>query len=77
MKARLLLILIQLDVLLMVTLFGGKRNETLSAAAWVLREDGKWAGRLFVPLIDWLMTWIERDHCYTAWLVEKDFYPKD
>lgn len=72
MKLRLLRILIALDIAVfaVLTLGGARRNETISAAAWSLELDGKWQGRIFRPLIDWLMTWIERDHCYQSWLAE-------
>ncbi len=72
MRKRLLTILIALDVFLfaLLTFGGAKRGETISAAAWSLESDSKWQGRLFRPLIDWLLTWLERDHCHRAWLLE-------
>lgn len=73
MKLRLLRILIALDIFVfaLLTLGGSKRNETISAAAWSLELDGKWQGRVFRPLIDWLMTRLERDHCLQSWLAEQ------
>jgi hypothetical protein len=62
----LLRVLIAFDVLLMAVL-GGRRNETLSAASWSLEQDGKLAGRIFRPLIDWLFSWLQANHCREAW----------
>lgn len=72
MKTRLLRILIAFDIFVfaLLTLGGSKRNETISAAAWSLELDGKWQGRVFRPLIDWLFTCLERDHCQQSWLTE-------
>ena len=72
MRLRLLRILIALDIFVfaVLTLGGAHRNETISAAAYSLELDGKWQGKLFRPLIDWLMTLIERDHCFQSWLAE-------
>lgn len=72
MKQRLLTILVALDVFAfaLLTLGNCKRNETISAAAWSLELDGKWQGKLFRPLIDWIMSPIEPRHCLTAWLIE-------
>jgi hypothetical protein len=69
---RLLRILIALDILLfaLLTLGSARRNETISAAAWSLEQDGKWQGRLCRPVIDWLLSWLEQDHCAVSWLAE-------
>jgi hypothetical protein len=66
------MILIALDVLIFAILCLGnvKRGETISAAAWSLELDGKWQGKLFRPIIDWLFTYIERDHCQVSWNIE-------
>ena len=69
MRHRLLLILIALDVFFMTLLFGGKRNETLSAAAYSLEQSGHFFG-FFRPLIDGLFYFVERDHCAVSWLYE-------
>lgn len=73
MKGRILRILVAIDVLVfaLFTLGGAKRNETISAACWSLEGQGKWQGRVFRPLIDWLMSPFERDHCANAWLSER------
>lgn len=72
MKQRLIIIFVALDVLAfaLLTLGNCKRNETISSAAWSLESDYKWQGRLFRPLIDWLMAWEGPNHCHRAWLLE-------
>lgn len=73
MKTRLLRVLIAFDIFVfaLLTLGSSKRNETISSAAWSLDLDGKWQGRVFRPLIDWLFTRLERDHCLQSWLAEQ------
>jgi len=73
MIARILRILIALDILLFAfaTLGKAKRNETISAAAWSLEMDGKWQGKLFRPIIDFLFRPFQKDHCLNAWLIEQ------
>ncbi|GAB4300279.1 MAG: hypothetical protein Kow0096_20160 [Thiohalomonadaceae bacterium] len=65
MKRRLLNILIAVDQLLWVLLtFGnGSPDETISAAAYRMEQQGKLAGRILRPLIDLLFRPLERDHC--------------
>lgn len=72
MKQRIFMILIALDVFLFSLLCLGnvKRGETISAAAWELERDGKWQGKLFRPIIDFLMGGLEKDHCQRAWAIE-------
>ena len=65
MKQRILNLLIALDQLawVIVTLGEGKPDETISAAAWRMEQQGKLAGRVLRPLIDALFRPLERDHC--------------
>ncbi|MFN3983731.1 MAG: hypothetical protein ACK4SA_25460 [Caldilinea sp.] len=72
MKQRLLNLLIALDQLLWVllTLGKGRPDETISAAAWRMEQQGKLAGKVLRPLVDLLSRPIEKDHCYKAWLSE-------
>lgn len=72
MKQRILNILIALDIFLFALLCLGnvKRRETASAAAWSLECDGKWAGKVFRPLIDGLF-WLQPNHCRKAYEVEQ------
>lgn len=72
MKRRILNLLIAIDQLLWVvfTLGKGSPDETISAAAWRMEQEGKLAGRVLRPLVDLLFRPIEKDHCYLAWLSE-------
>jgi hypothetical protein len=72
MKQRLLNVLIAIDQLawVILTLGKGYPDETISAAAWRMKQQGKLAGRVLRPLIDLLFRPIEKDHCYKAWLSE-------
>ncbi len=70
-KIRLLLIFIAVDVLVMTVFFGGKRNETISACLWSIEKDGKWYGSPLRKLVDWLLSWAEKDHCRKAWVYEQ------
>ena len=65
MKQRILNLLIAIDQLLWVVLTLGKGHpdETISAAAWRMEQQGKLAGRILRPLIDFLFSPLERDHC--------------
>jgi hypothetical protein len=76
MRARILRVLIALDIFIfaLITLGSSHRNETISAAAYSLEKDGKWQGKLFRPLIDTFLSILEKDHCYTSWLSECNKY---
>ena len=65
MKQRILNILIALDQLawVLLTLGKGHPDETISAAAWRMEQQGKLAGRILRPLIDALFFPLEREHC--------------
>ena len=69
MRHRLLLILIAIDVLVMTTFFRGKRNETISSAAYSLEASGHFFG-FFRAIIDTLFWVVEKDHCAVSWLYE-------
>ena len=64
-RQRILNILIALDQLawVVLTLGKGRPDETISAAAWRMEQEGKLAGRILRPLIDFLFLPLERDHC--------------
>lgn len=72
MKQRILNLLIAFDQLLWVvfTLGKGYPDETISAAAWRMEQQGKLAGRILRPIIDALFWPLEKDHCYLSWLSE-------
>ena len=77
-RQRILIALIAIDhlVLVLITLGNCARGETISASAWRQEQAGRIQGRIFRPLIDWLFTWIERDHCSESWLAERHIYNK-
>lgn len=77
-RQRLLILLIALDhlALVLITLGGCKRGETISAAAWTLEQNGKFFGRMFRPMIDALFYVIEKDHCLQSWLAERHMYTR-
>ena len=80
-KTRFLNVLIAIDQLawVLLTLGKGHPDETISAAAWRMEQQGKLAGRVMRPLIDLLFRPIEKDHCYRAWLseVQRSQLPSD
>ncbi|MCX8016660.1 MAG: hypothetical protein N2690_01965 [Rhodocyclaceae bacterium] len=64
-QRRILHLLIAVDQLMwvVITLGKGSPDETISAAAWRMEQQGKLAGRVLRPLIDALFVPLERDHC--------------
>jgi hypothetical protein len=62
-------ILVAIDLLL-AAFVGCRRNETLSAAAYSTELSGKLTGRIFRPLIDWIMSFREADHCHIQYEFE-------
>jgi hypothetical protein len=69
MTAYSLRVMVAFDVLLMAVM-NGKRNETISSAAWSLEQDGKLAGRILRQVIDRLF-WFDPGHCEAAWKNEQ------
>ena len=55
----------------LLTLGAGQPDETLSAAAWRTEQSGKLGGRIFRPVIDLIFLPLEREHCYRAYLAER------
>ena len=74
MSERILNLLIAIDQLLwvVITLGKGSPDETISAALWRMEHEGKVAGRMLRPIIDWIVWPLEKDHCYLSWLSEKN-----
>lgn len=72
MKRRLFNFLIALDQFLfvLVTLGHANPDETISSAAWRWERDGKWNG-FMRPLIDWLFSRLESDHCRLSYEAEQ------
>lgn len=54
--------LVALDLLL-AAFCGCKRNESLSAAAYSLDQDGKFWGRVWRPVIDLGFSFWQYEHC--------------
>lgn len=82
-KQRALNVAIAIDQLAwtVVTLGAGHPDETISAALWRMETQGKLAGRLLRPLVDWL-AWTffkDPDHCMRAFFSEyqKQQLPKE
>ena len=73
MKRRILNLLIALDQLawVILTLGNGMPDETISAALWRMESQGKWAGRLFRPVVDALF-FFDQSHCLSAWQSERN-----
>ena len=69
MKQRILNLLIAIDQLawVIITLGKGKPDETISAAAWRMEQEGKLAGRILRPLINALFHPLKRNHCRLAY----------
>ncbi len=65
-------LLIAIDQLLWVALplGNGMPDETISAAAWRMEQQGKLAGRVLRPLIDLIFRPLEHDHCRASFLAE-------
>ena len=72
MKRRILNLLIAIDQLawVILTLGNGMPDETISAALWRMESQGKWAGRVFRPIVDALF-FFDPDHCLKAWQAER------
>lgn len=75
MKQRILNILIALDQLVfaLITLGSSAPDETMSAAAYRLEQQGRWHGRVFRPLIDALF-FFDPLHCRKAY--ESEIYDR-
>ena len=62
-------VLIALDQLVNAIL-GGYPDETLSASAWKGEQEGKPLAKFFRPIIDWIFSPFQYEHCYNAYLSE-------
>lgn len=74
MKKRLINLMIALDqfVYVLVTLGYGSPDETMSSAAWRMEVKGKWSGRIFRPLIDWIFENLgDEKHFFRSYIAEK------
>lgn len=71
-RRRILHILISLDqtLFVLITLGYASPDETISAWAWRAEMSGRRRGKVMRPIIDWLFSPFEKDHCYLSWLSE-------
>lgn len=71
-KSRVLNFLISLDQFIysIVTLGNSAPDETISAGLYRMNVQGKLAGKWLMPFVDWLFTWVERDHCRMSYYSE-------
>lgn len=80
MKQRILNVLVALDsfVLAVFTLGKAWPGETISSAAYRAELHGQFFGRAR-PVIDWMLCWLEDDHCKAAfsYAVNKRNLPED
>lgn len=72
-RRRALHILLAVDqaVWTFATLGYGYPDETISAGAYRLEQEGKLFGKYARPFIDWLFFW-QTAHCYNAFVEELD-----
>lgn len=68
------LVWLDVQVLWLVTLGRARPGETISSAAWSLYMDGKWQGRVLVPVIDFLFRPWMTEHCRKSWTWQKHLY---
>lgn len=73
---RLFVLAVALDAFLFaIVCFGNvKHGECASSAAWDLKRQGKWQGRVAVAVIDFLFSPWMKEHCRKSWLWQKDLY---
>jgi hypothetical protein len=50
------------------------QGETISALAWDMRLRGRWQGKVFVPVIDWLFRPWKVNHCRNAYLWQIEIF---
>ena len=68
-KPRLLALAIAADCMALSIMKMGDhyRGATISSECHELEMQGKWRGRFFRPIIDFLFLWDEPDHCAASW----------
>jgi hypothetical protein len=71
-------LLIAFDQLLNVLICNGEPDETMSSAAYRMERDGRFWG-FMRPVIDFLFSWHESDHCFKAYeseLLRRQYSPE-
>lgn len=78
MKTYFLNLLIAIDQLLNVLVCNGEPDETMSSAAWRMEQQGRFWG-FMRPVIDFLFSGLEKNHCQGAYESElmRRQYAKD
>ena len=71
------LLWLDIKVFALITLGNCRKGETISAASWSLYLDGKWQGRVAVPVIDWLFSRWQTQHCKNAYHWQQEIYLKN
>ena len=63
------LLWLDIKLFVVVTLGNCRPGETISAASWSLKIDGKWQGKVAVPVIDFLarLVFDGPNHCRRAY----------
>ena len=61
-----------LNVLLTPFHRGAFADETLSSRCYRAHADGRWWGRVLMPVIDTLFFWQGRNHCERAYIAERE-----
>lgn len=49
---------------------GAPIGRSFSAHLWAIEQDGEWLGEILRPLVDYLFSKKEADHCRTAYMRE-------
>ena len=68
------LLWLDIKILWAVTFGRCKPGETISSASWSLYQDGKWQGKLLVPIIDFFFRPWMTEHCRKSWEWQRHLY---
>lgn len=68
------LLWLDIQVMWLIAFGNCRKGETISAASWSLYLDGKWQGRVAVPVIDFLFSPWQRQHCCNAYQWQIEIY---
>lgn len=68
------LLWLDIKILWAVTFGRCKPGETISSASWSLYQDGKWQGKLLVPVIDLMFRPWMTEHCRKSWTWQRHLY---
>lgn len=68
------LLWLDIKIFWLVTLGHYRKGETISATAWSMYLQGRWQGKLAVPVIDWLFRPWQTHHCRNAYEWQAEIY---